>query len=74
MYQTWKGVRSMPKKPNQELEKQRERIGYIQKVTDLMFRITDPDYLFKIYHFALANYRWEQKGKGGGKERKKNTI
>lgn len=41
----------------------REKEYYKEKIIELVEKIENPEYLFKIYHYILAKYRREQKEK-----------
>lgn len=39
------------------MEKLKEKDYYRQKIIELVEKINNQDYLFKIYHYILAKYR-----------------
>lgn len=44
-----------------------ERVGrmdYKQKIIEMVEKINNEDYLFKIYHYILAKYKRSQKEEG----------
>lgn len=43
--------------------KEKEKEIYKQKIIEMVGRIENQDYLFKIYHYTIAKYRRENKEK-----------